>query len=96
MRDAVDGLRAPFGGQAPGYAPETRHPEGAAGRPAGCQTAEQKVHAMIVLGIILLIIGFVAAIPILWTIGIIVLLIGLVLAIAGFAGRELAGRRHWY
>ncbi|HET8583645.1 MAG TPA: hypothetical protein VFL65_10345 [Jatrophihabitans sp.] len=51
---------------------------------------------MIVLGIILLIIGFVAAIPILWTIGIIVLLIGLVLAIAGFAGRELAGRRHWY
>lgn len=51
---------------------------------------------MIVLGIILLIIGFVAAIPIIWTIGIIVVLIGLVLAIAGFTGRELAGRRHWY
>lgn len=51
---------------------------------------------MIVLGIILLIIGFVAAIPIVWAIGIIVVAIGLVLAIAGFAGRELAGRRHWY
>jgi hypothetical protein len=51
---------------------------------------------MIVLGVILLIIGFVAAIPIVWTIGIIVGLIGLGLAIAGFAGRELTGRRHWY
>jgi len=30
----------------------------------------------------------------LWTIGIIVLIIGLVLAIAGFAGREIGGRRH--
>lgn len=51
---------------------------------------------MIILGIILLIIGFFAAIPILWVIGIIVVAIGLVLALAGFAGRELAGRRHWY
>lgn len=65
-------------------------------RLAGGQTPDRKQHAMIVLGIILLIIGFVAAIPIVWTIGIIVVLIGLVLAIAGFAGRELGGRRHWY
>jgi hypothetical protein len=42
---------------------------------------------MIILGIILLIIGFVASIPILWTIGIIVLVIGLVLALMGMAGR---------
>lgn len=51
---------------------------------------------MIVLGIILLIIGFIAKIPILWTLGIIVLVIGAVLAIAGTMGREIGGRRHWY
>ena len=51
---------------------------------------------MIVLGIVLLIIGFVAKIPVLWTIGIIIALIGVVFAVAGFAGREIAGRRHWY
>lgn len=51
---------------------------------------------MIVLGIILLIIGFVAKIPVLWTIGIIVAVIGVVLALVGVAGREVAGRRHWY
>lgn len=51
---------------------------------------------MILLGAILLIIGFVAQVPILWTLGIIVLLIGAVLAIAGVMGREIGGRRHWY
>jgi Family of unknown function (DUF6131) len=51
---------------------------------------------MIILGIILLIIGFVASIPILWTIGIIVLVIGLVLALLGMSGRAVGGRRHYY
>jgi len=51
---------------------------------------------MIILGIVLLIIGFVAAIPILWTIGIIVLLIGLVLAILGMVGHAVGGRRHYF
>lgn len=51
---------------------------------------------MIVLGIILLIIGLVAKIPILWTIGIIVLVVGLILALLGMAGREIGGRRHWF
>ena len=51
---------------------------------------------MIILGIILLIIGFIAKIAIVWTIGIVVVVIGAVLAIAGFAGREVGGRRHWY
>lgn len=51
---------------------------------------------MIVLGVILLIIGFVAKIAILWTIGIIVAVIGLILAVAGTAGRTLGGRRYWY
>lgn len=51
---------------------------------------------MIILGIILLIIGFLAKIPIVWTIGIVVLVIGAVLTILGFLGREVGGRRHWY
>ncbi|HEX8305660.1 MAG TPA: DUF6131 family protein [Jatrophihabitans sp.] len=51
---------------------------------------------MIVLGIILLIIGFVTGISILWTLGIILVIIGLILAVLGAAGREVGGRRHWY
>jgi hypothetical protein len=51
---------------------------------------------MIVLGIILLIIGFIAKIPIIWSIGIVVLVIGAILALLGVAGREVGGRRHWY
>jgi uncharacterized protein DUF6131 len=51
---------------------------------------------VIILGIILLVIGFVAAIHILWIIGIIVLVIGAVLAIAGATGRAIGGRKHYY
>jgi hypothetical protein len=51
---------------------------------------------MIILGLILLIIGFLAHISILWTIGIVLLVIGAVLALVGTAGREIGGRRHWY
>jgi uncharacterized membrane protein HdeD (DUF308 family) len=51
---------------------------------------------VIVLGIILLVLGFVFGIHILWIIGIVALVIGAILAIAGFAGREVGGRRHWY
>jgi hypothetical protein len=51
---------------------------------------------MIVLGIFLLIIGFIAKVPILWTLGIIILVIGAILAVLGMAGREVAGRRHWF
>ncbi len=51
---------------------------------------------MIILGIILLVIGFIAAIHIIWILGIIALVVGAVLAIAGATGRELAGRKHWY
>lgn len=51
---------------------------------------------MIVLGVLLLIIGFLAKIPVVWTLGIIVLVIGAVLAIAGATGRQIGGRRHYY
>ncbi len=49
---------------------------------------------MIILGVILLVIGFVASIPVLWTIGIILVLAGAILALLGATGRAVAGRRH--
>jgi Family of unknown function (DUF6131) len=51
---------------------------------------------MIVLGIILLIAGFVLKISILWTIGIVLVVIGAVLWILGSMGRAVGGRRHYY
>jgi hypothetical protein len=51
---------------------------------------------MIVLGVVLLILGFVFSIPLLWTLGIVLLLIGAVLWVMGSMGRSVAGRRHWY
>jgi Family of unknown function (DUF6131) len=51
---------------------------------------------VIALGLILLLIGFIAGIPVLWTLGLIVLAVGLVLALLGSTGRAVGGRRHWY
>ncbi len=51
---------------------------------------------MIILGVILLIIGFLIGIPILWSIGIIVLVVGLILALLGATGRMVGGRRHYF
>ena len=51
---------------------------------------------MIILGVILLIIGFVTGITIIWTIGIIALLVGLVLALLGAVGHAVGGRRHYW
>ena len=51
---------------------------------------------MIILGIILLIIGFIAQIAIVWTIGIIVLVVGVILAVLGMVGHAVGGRRHYY
>ncbi len=51
---------------------------------------------MIVLGVVLLVLGFILAVKILWILGIVVLVVGAVLALAGAAGREIGGRRYWY
>ncbi|MEU4390749.1 DUF6131 family protein [Kribbella sp. NPDC023855] len=51
---------------------------------------------MLVLGLILLILGFVLSIPILWTIGIVLLVVGAVLFLLGSTGRAVGGRKHWY
>jgi hypothetical protein len=50
---------------------------------------------VIIFGILLLIIGFVAGIAILWTIGIVVV-IGVILALLGMAGHAVGGRRHYF
>jgi Family of unknown function (DUF6131) len=51
---------------------------------------------MIVLGIILLVVGFLTHISIIWTLGIILVVVGAILAILGGMGRAVGGRRHWY
>lgn len=51
---------------------------------------------MIVLGVVLLILGYVLAVPFLWTVGIILLAVGAVMWILGAVGRPVAGRRVWY
>jgi Family of unknown function (DUF6131) len=51
---------------------------------------------MIVLGVILLVLGFIFGIHLLWVLGIILLVVGAILWIMGRVGRPLAGRRHYY
>ena len=51
---------------------------------------------MIILGIILLVAGFVPKIHILWVLGIIAVVVGVVLAIMGSTGRAVGGRRHYF
>ncbi|HWF30512.1 MAG TPA: DUF6131 family protein [Mycobacterium sp.] len=51
---------------------------------------------MIVLGVVLLILGYLFGIPLLWSIGIVLLVIGAVLWIMGSVGRPVGGRRYWY
>ena len=51
---------------------------------------------MIIFGILLLIIGFVAGIAILWTIGVVLVIIGVILALLGMTGRAVRGRRHYF
>lgn len=51
---------------------------------------------MIILGILLLIAGFIIKITLVWTIGIIVLVIGLILMLLGMAGHGVGGRWHYF
>jgi predicted nucleic acid-binding Zn ribbon protein len=51
---------------------------------------------MIILGIVLLIVAWLAGIPILWTLGIILIVVGVILELLGAVGRPMFGRRHYY
>lgn len=56
----------------------------------------RSAHIMIVLGIILLVVGYVVGISILWTLGIILVVIGIILWILGSVGHNVGGRRHYW
>ncbi|WP_162907305.1 hypothetical protein [Allorhizocola rhizosphaerae] len=51
---------------------------------------------MLILGLVLLLIGWLTGIGILTTIGIILLVVGAVLMLLGSVNRPVFGRRYWY
>lgn len=51
---------------------------------------------MVVLGIVLLVCGFLLGIGILETLGLILVIIGVVLILLGSTGHAIGGRRHYY
>ena len=51
---------------------------------------------MIILGLVLLLLGFLLKISILWTLGIILIVVGAVLFLLGSSGRAVGGRRHYF
>jgi energy-converting hydrogenase Eha subunit E len=59
-------------------------------------TGQATGAAMIILGVILLILGFLFHVSILWTIGIILIVIGAVLWLLGSMGRAIGPRRHYW
>ena len=51
---------------------------------------------MIILGIVLIVVGYLVPIQILTTVGVILLVVGVILAILGGVGRSVGGRRHYW
>ncbi|MCA1672945.1 MAG: DUF6131 family protein [Actinomycetota bacterium] len=51
---------------------------------------------MIVLGLILLVVGYLLGIQILWVLGIILVVVGAILELLGALGHAIGGRRHYY
>lgn len=51
---------------------------------------------MLILGVILLIVGWVLGIEILWILGIILAALGLCLLLIGMSGRTVGGRRYYW
>lgn len=51
---------------------------------------------MFVLGVVLLLVGWLLGIQILWTIGIILVVVGAVLYLLGAMGRSIGPRRHYW
>lgn len=52
--------------------------------------------AMIVLGIVLLVIGYFTGLSLLYTIGGIIVVIGIILWVLGAVGRPVGGRKVWF
>ena len=53
-------------------------------------------HDMIILGVILLVLGFILNIPILSWLGGLLIVVGVVFWILGATGRAVAGRKYWF
>ena len=51
---------------------------------------------MIILGLVLLLLGFLLKIQLLWIIGLILIVVGAVLFLLGSMGRAVGGRRHYW
>ncbi|MFC9234921.1 DUF6131 family protein [Streptomyces decoyicus] len=51
---------------------------------------------MVVLGIILLAVGFVTGLSIVWTIGVVLVVVGATLWLLGATGHAVAGREHYW
>ena len=51
---------------------------------------------MLIFGVVLIVIGVFAKIPILYSIGVVVLVVGLVLWLMGAMGHAVKGRRHFF
>jgi hypothetical protein len=51
---------------------------------------------VLILGIILLILGWVIGIPILYTLGLILVVVGAILGLLGMAGHPVLGRSHYW
>jgi hypothetical protein len=51
---------------------------------------------MVIIGVVLMLVGFLLGVPILWSVGVIVLIIGIVLWLMGTMGHMVGGRRHYY
>lgn len=51
---------------------------------------------MIILGVALIVLGYILPIPLLYTLGVILLVLGVILWALGAAGHSVAGRRNWF
>jgi membrane protein implicated in regulation of membrane protease activity len=64
--------------------------------PADVNAARKEHHAMLILGIVLLLIGLLTGVALLWTIGLIFAVVGAVLWLLGAAGHQVGGRAHYF
>jgi uncharacterized membrane protein HdeD (DUF308 family) len=60
------------------------------------QTTERRARPLILLGIVLLVVGYVLPVPILATIGIALIAVGVVLLLLGQFSGPVGGRRFWW
>jgi hypothetical protein len=68
---------------------------GETGRFLGPAIEEGKLE-MIVLGLVVLIVGYLVHVAVLWTVGLVLMVIGAILWLLGATGRAVGGRKHYW